>query len=176
MLPRPLRRGVFLGVPMKGFAPGLLDRLLGAHAQASSNGVVSRLSMEQLKDSVARDLEALLNTRLGVAPEMFDGYPECRQSVLSYGLIDFAGFCLSSTDHRAAICASLKAAIEQHEPRLREVSASLEMEQGSVNRLNFVINATLQVAELEEPVNFNAVLQPSSLHYSISKAARTVRA
>jgi type VI secretion system protein ImpF len=161
---------------MKGFAPGLLDRLLGERAQASSNGVVPRMSMEQLKDSVARDLEALLNTRLGVAPELFDGYPECRQSILSYGLIDFAGFCLSSTDDRAAICASLKAAIEQHEPRLREVSASLEMEQGSVNRLNFVINATLQVAELEEPVNFNAVLQPSSLHYSISKAARTVRA
>jgi type VI secretion system protein ImpF len=176
MLPRPLRRGVFLGVPMKGFAPNLLDRLLGDHAQSVSSGTVSRLSMEQLKDSVARDLEALLNTRIGVAPEMLDAYPECRKSIISYGLIDFAGFCLSSTDDRAAICASLKAAIEQHEPRLRAVSASLEMEQGSVNRLNFVINATLQVDALAEPVNFNAVLQPSSLHYSISKAARTVRA
>jgi type VI secretion system protein ImpF len=161
---------------MKGFAPGLLDRLLGDRAQASSTGIVSRMSMEQLKDSVARDLEALLNTRSGVPPEMLDGYPECRKSILSYGLIDFAGFCLSSTDDRAAICASLKAAIEQHEPRLREVSAALETEPGSVNRLNFVINATLQVNESEEPVNFNAVLQPSSLHYSISKAARTLRA
>lgn len=161
---------------MKGFAPGLLDRLLGEGALAAASGVVARMSMEQLKDSVARDLEALLNTRLGLAPEILDGYPECRKSIVSYGLIDFAGFCLSSTDDRAAICASLKAAIEQHEPRLREVNASLEMEQGSVNRLNFVINATLQVDALEEPVNFNAVLQPSSLHYSISKAARTVRA
>ena len=161
---------------MKGYPPGLLDRLLGERAQGAGNGTVSRLSMDQLKDSVARDLEALLNTRIGIAPELLDDFPECRKSIISYGLIDFAGFCLSSTDDRAAICASLKAAIEQHEPRLQEVSASLELEQGSVNRLNFVINAVLKVEASAEPVNFNAVLQPSSLHYSISKAARTVRA
>jgi type VI secretion system protein ImpF len=166
-------------VSAKGFAPGLLDRLFGDRPQAGAGGApstVTRLSMEQLKDSVARDLEALLNTRLGIAPDLLDDYPESRKSIISYGLIDFAGFCLSSTDDRAAICASLKAAIEQHEPRLKAVSASLEMEQGSVNRLNFVIHATLQVDKSAEPVNFNAVLQPSSLHYSISKAARTVRA
>ena len=166
-------------VSNKGFAPGLLERLFGERAQAASNGApatITRLSMEQLKDSVARDLEALLNTRLGIAPDLLDGYPESRKSIISYGLIDFAGFCLSSTDDRAAICASLKAAIEQHEPRLKEVSASLEMEPGSVNRLNFVINAILKVDQSSESVNFNAVLQPSSLHYSISKAARTVRA
>jgi type VI secretion system protein ImpF len=161
---------------MKGFAPGLLDRLFGEGAQGAASGVVSRLSMDQLKDSVARDLEALLNTRIGIDTELLDGFLECRQSIISYGLIDFAGFCLSSTDDRAAICTSLKAAIEQHEPRLRHVSASLELEQGSVNRLNFVINAVLQVEASAEPVNFNAVLQPSSLHYSISKAARPVRA
>jgi type VI secretion system protein ImpF len=161
---------------MKGFAPGLLDRLFGEPAHNTASGIVSRLSMDQLKDSVARDLEALLNTRIGIDPETLDGFPECRKSIISYGLIDFAGFCLSSTDDRAAICKSLKAAIEQHEPRLRAVSASLELEHGSVNRLNFVINAVLQVEASAEPVNFNAVLQPSSLHYSISKAARTVRA
>ena len=160
---------------MKGFTPGLLDRLMGERAQASSNGVVSRLSIEQLKDSVARDLEALLNTRVALPPELLDEYPECRDSIINYGLIDFAGFCLSSADDRAAICASLKAAIDRHEPRLANVSASLEMDEGSVNRLNFVINGTLNVHPAMEPVNFNAVLQPSSLHYSISKAARPLR-
>ena len=161
---------------MKGFTPGLLDRLLGEPNAPSSNGTVTRQSMDQLKDSVARDLEALLNTRSGVDPNLLLAFPECQKSIISYGLIDFAGFCLSSTDDRATICASLKKAIEQHEPRLRAVTASLELEQGSVNRLNFVINATLHVAESAEPVNFNAVLQPSSLQYSISKATRTVRA
>ena len=159
---------------MKGYAPSLLDRLMGE--RNPSGAAVTRLTMDQLKDSVARDLEALLNTRVGIAPDMLDGFPQCKKSIIGYGLIDFAGFCLSSTDDRNAICASLKAAIEQHEPRLRSVTASLEMDQGSVNRLNFVINATLQVEASAEPVNFNAVLQPSSLSYAISKATRTVRA
>jgi type VI secretion system protein ImpF len=147
---------------MTVFVPGLLDRLMGETASAP------RLGIEQLKDSLARELEALLNTRLGFPPGRFDACPEARSSILNYGLVDFAGFCLSSSDDRAAICASLKDAIERHEPRLKNVSASLEREAGNVNRLNFVIHATLQVADGLEPVDFNAVLQPSSLYYAIA--------
>jgi type VI secretion system protein ImpF len=161
---------------MNTFAPGLLDRLMGDGPHASAGGIVSRLSIEQLKDSVARDLEALLNTRAALSPEVLERYPECRDSIINYGLIDFAGFCLSSIDDRAAICASLKAAIERHERRLRNVSASLVMVEGSVNLLTFVIHATLEVHPTAEPVNFNAVLQPTTLHYSISKAPRAPRA
>ncbi|MDB5958804.1 MAG: type secretion system baseplate subunit TssE [Massilia sp.] len=166
-----------MALPTRGYMPTLLDRLCGDH----DTGAHMRMTIEQLKDSVARDLEALLNTRAGIdAPALAD-FECCRTSILAYGLIDFAGSCLSSIEDRAAICASLKRAIEQHEPRLREVSATLESEPGSVNRLNFCINASLQVAgsadcaDPAEAVNFNAVLQPSSLHYSISKA-RAVRA
>jgi type VI secretion system protein ImpF len=80
--------------------------------------------------------------------------------------------CLTSSEDRDAICASLKKAIETHEPRLTEVSASLEPEPGAVNRLNFVIAGKLLVNPSAEPVNFNAVLQPSSLRYAISKSQR----
>jgi type VI secretion system protein ImpF len=161
---------------MKGFAPGLLDRLMGDRSPASAGATVARLSIDQLKDRVARDLEALLNTRAAIPIDKFAEFPLARASIVNYGLADFAGYCLSSSEDRAAICASLKTAIETHEPRLSNISAALEMESGSVNRLNFVIHATLQVHPAAEPVNFNAVLQPSSLHYSISKAARPARA
>lgn len=159
---------------MKGTVPGLLDRLMDPRHHAVG-GVLPRMSAEQLKDSVARDLEALLNTRLALPAETFDRYPEAKKSVLNYGLIDFAGYCLSSSDERAAICASLVAAVVAHEPRLSGVTAALESEPGSVNRLNFVINGTLTLESGAEPVNFNAVLQPSSLHYAISRGARTTR-
>lgn len=158
---------------MKGFAPGLLDRLMGDRNQPAAGA--ARLTVEQLKDSVARDLEALLNTRLAMPDEAFDGFPEARHSILNYGLADFAGMCLTSAEDRAAVCASLKAAIETHEPRLSEVSATLEPDEGSVNRLHFVIHARLLLHPSSEPVNFNAVLQPSSLRYTISKAARPAR-
>lgn len=147
--------------------PGLLDRLMGQQAQPG------RASVEQLKDNVARDLEALLNARVGLPSDAFDAYPLARASILNYGLTDFAAFCLSSSEDRAAICACLKEAIERHEPRLKNVSSVLAPGQGGVNRLSFVINATLHAGPgaAVVPVNFNAVLQPSSLNYAISKAA-----
>jgi type VI secretion system protein ImpF len=157
---------------MTPVVPGQLDRRMGG-AQASP-GARPGPGLEQLKDCVARDLEALLNTRAGCPPPTFDDYPEARASILNYGLLDLAAFSLSSSEDRAAICASLKDAIERHEPRLRNVSATLEQD-GGVNRLSFVIHATLLLGGSAEAVNFNAVLQPSSLHYAISKAARPVR-
>ena len=155
---------------MKGFTPGLLDRLMADAGAASA-----ALGVEGLKDSVARDLEALLNTRIALDVARLDGYPAARASILHYGLIDFAGFCLTSSVDRAAVCASIEDAIATHEPRLKDVRAVLEPAAGDVNRLHFSIHARLAVDGLLEPVNFNAVLQPSSLHYEINRSARPLR-
>ena len=150
---------------MNGFTPGLFDRLLDQHGGAS-------LSLEQWKDAVARDLEDLLNTRCAQAEELLSAYPECSRSIINYGLVDFAGMCLSSSEDRARVCACLKAAIERHEPRLRNVRARLERETGSINRVSFAISATLAGLPMREAVSFDAVLQPSSLHYSINRSGR----
>jgi type VI secretion system protein ImpF len=157
---------------MQGFTPGLFDRLMDTPAHGASSGTVARLSIEDLKDSVARDLEALLNTRTVIAETLLKKFPECGRSILSYGLNDFAGLSLSSADDRGYICACLEKTIARHEPRLRNVRASLEVQEGSINRLNFAITALLVVHSAQEAVNFDAVLQPSSLHYTISKARR----
>ncbi|NGZ85432.1 type VI secretion system baseplate subunit TssE [Duganella aceris] len=150
---------------MNGFTPGLLDRLLGEHD-------VDGLTLEQFKDSVARDLEDLLNTRCALPASMLAAYPECARSIVNYGLIDFAGMCLSSSEDRARICAALKAAIDRHEPRLRNVQARLEREPGAINRVRFAISATLAGMPYSEAVSFDAVLQPSSQHYSINRSGR----
>lgn len=158
---------------MNGFSPGLFDRLMPAKGQAASSGTVLRLSLEDLKDSVARDLEALLNTRTVIPETLLGRYPECAKSIITYGLNDFAGLSLSSADDRSLICTCLETAIGRHEPRLLNVKATLALREGSVNRLNFAIAAMLVLNEAQEAVNFDAVLQPSSLHYTISKARRT---
>lgn len=145
------------------FSSGLLDRLMD-----EGGGAAPALSLAQLKDSVARDLEALLNTRVALPDGLLDGYPESACSVLNYGLIDFAGMCLSSSIDRARICASLKAAIERHEPRLHSVSARLQAQAGSINRVDFVIAALLDASPAGEPVRFDAVLQPSTQRYLIA--------
>ena len=157
---------------MKGFSPGLFDRLMDTPVHGASAATVTRLSIEELKDTVARDLEALLNTRSVFSEDVLKKFPECARSILTYGLNDFAGLSLSSPDDRAHICAGLEKAIARHEPRLRNVRASLELREGQINRLNFAITALMVVNAEQEPVNFDAVLQPSSLHYTISKARR----
>jgi type VI secretion system protein ImpF len=161
---------------MTGFTPGLFDRLMGVPVSGATKGIVVRVNLEEMKDAVARDLEALLNTRTVIPEGLLKRYPECARSIVTYGLNDFAGRSLSSTDDRAYICMCLEKAIARHEPRLRNVKASLEVREDSTNRLNFAITALMVVSSSQEPVNFDAVLQPSSLHYTISKARRVASA
>jgi len=161
---------------MKGFTPGLIDRLLGTPMRGPGGPGMARMSAEDLKDAVARDLEALLNTRSTIPEGVLKGYPECSRSIVTYGLNDFAERSLSSPSDRAYICACLEKVIAQHEPRLRNVKALLEMREDSVNRLRFSITALLVANTSQEPVNFDAVLQPSTLQYSISKPGRAASA
>lgn len=158
---------------MKGFAPSLFDRLMNDSAKSAANPVISRLSIEELKDTVARDLEAMLNTRAVIPEDLLKNFPECGKSIVAYGLNDFAGMSLASIDDRNAICRSLEGAIARHEPRLRNVRATLEIREGAINRLNFAISALLVVNAAREAVSFDAVLQPSTLQYSISKTRPT---
>lgn len=161
---------------MQGYIPGLFDRLMDVPVHGASSATVTRLSIDELKETVARDLESLLNTRIGPTDVLLSGFPECRHSLATYGLQDFAGRSLSSFDDRAHICALLEQAIARHEPRLRNVRASLELREGSINCLNFAITALLVVDAAQEPVNFDAVLQPTSQQYTISKSRRAAPA
>ena len=162
----------FLRLIMQDFSPALLDKLFVEsrhNDKLSAHGLI-RLSLDELKDSVARDLEALLNTRKIISENYLKRYPECAKSIISYGLTDIASLSLASTDDRAFICRSLEQAIDRHEPRLKNVRASIDIENTAINRLNFAISALLVVNPVSEPVSFDAVLKTSSLHYSIKKA------
>ena len=156
----------------KGFEPGVWDRLMGASEAAVIRRPSQPMTLEQLKVSVARDLEALLNTRIAIPEDQLSMYPRCRASVLNYGVRDFAGMCLTSSEDRKIICDYLKVAIQCHEPRLGNVRAKVSVEPGVMNRLDFVIFGTLAVPGTAGRVEFNATLQPSTLHYSISPSSR----
>lgn len=158
---------------MKGYSLTLFDKLLGDSVPKNNRGTIHKLSLEQVKDAVAFDLEAMLNTRAVISEETLLSYPECNKSMISYGLSDFAGLSLASIDDRSYICRALERTITRHEPRLRNVRATLEIEQNAINKLNFAISALLVIHESKEPVSFDAVLQPSSLQYSINSSKRT---
>lgn len=123
-----------------GFEPSLFDKLFGDLPNSAAR---RRLSLQQLIDGVARDLEALLNTRVIVDDTMLTDFPTVGRSVIGFGLADFAALNLASVHDRRRICTAIEAAINAYEPRLKEVRVELEQGLKTVNALLFSIHAML---------------------------------
>ena len=157
---------------MQRFIPPLLDRLIDAAPQSPSEPLRPAMSIEQLKDAVARDVESLLNARRGSSHESLDGYRHARQSVAAFGLDDFVAMSMSSAVDRAAICRSIERAITDHEPRLRNARVALERRDADTQKLRFTIHAMLIAHPLQEPVNFDAVLQTTTQNYAVQTGRR----
>jgi type VI secretion system protein ImpF len=155
---------------MKRFEPSFLDKLFDEEPHAPAAAALRHLSLEELKSTVARDVESLLNTRIGFTQAHLAALPECQLSVLTYGLNDFAGMSLASHADRLFICQSIQQAIARHEPRLQQVSVRLELNKQSMGALNFAIAAVLVVHPAKEPVSFDALLLPSTLQYSVTRS------
>lgn len=149
---------------MRIYPPSLFDRLFG---NAASLPVIRLLDLDELKESVARDLEILLNTRR--VPDFDDESVSepLRRSVLGFGLVDFSSMSLSSVHDRLSICTGLKRAIEVHEPRLKDVDVTLDAGRREHKQLAFSIKARLETRPVSELVSFDAFLQPATLQYSV---------
>ncbi|MEN3069618.1 type VI secretion system baseplate subunit TssE [Uliginosibacterium sediminicola] len=156
---------------MAGFLPTLFERLFddAPHREAEADPL-RRWSVEELKDSVIRDLESLLNNRTALTTAALAVYPQSRRSLISYGMEDFVGLSLANPGDRALICRTLEEAIAIHEPRLRDVLVHLEADRSSIGCLQFSISAVLYVAPANEPVSFDALLHPNTQQYSIARA------
>ncbi len=156
----------FFAASMKGFEPSLFDKLFDA---GHGGPALRRLSVEELKETVARDIESLLNTRMVFTEEQLRRYSQCQRSILTYGLSDFSGRSLASHYDREFICRALEQSIARHEPRLTNVKVLLQIDARATSVLYFAITAMLDVGPAHEPVTFDATLQPSTLQYSVSK-------
>lgn len=153
---------------VQGFTRGLFDRLDDNGEPASGNKRAARMrAVEEAMLSITRDLQALLNTRSALSPASLKPFQEVSRSIVNYGLIDFAGMCMSSDTDQHEICKAVRLAIERHEPRLHKVAVTLLPRQGAINRVDFVITARLKSAPQAEPMSFNAVFRPSLQQYSI---------
>lgn len=155
---------------MNGFEPSFLEKLFDDEPRSPSENMFKRFSLDRFKESVAIDLEALLNSRAPMDDSLLEGLRECKRSLVTYGLKDFSGRSLASSYDRAYICRSLEEAIAAHEPRLRDVEVALQVDPRSMGGLHFLIKATLMVHPSSEPISFDAMLQPSTLQYSVSRS------
>ena len=102
--------------------PSLLDRLLDDAPDRVADDAAP--TVQDVRASVRRDLENLLNTRMirqdGTAP-----HEELAQSIITYGLPDFSAIQLGVTEHKENLRRAVQTTIERFEPRLRRVSVEL---------------------------------------------------
>lgn len=160
---------------MAGFLPTLFERLCDdTPSRKNDAGYQRRWSTDELRESVARDLESLLNSRIALYAENLDSFPESQKSILSYGMTDFVGMSLANPSDRDDICRALEQAIAYHEPRLHSVKVSLETNRTTVGCLRFGIKAVLHVNPTSEPVSFDALLQPNTLQYAVASGRTAI--
>ena len=156
--------------------PSVWDRLLQTDDKRTPDRYAQSQHFDQLRAAIARDLEGLLNTRVAWPDDMFKGFTDAENSVLTYGLRDFAGMCLTSSEDRAVICACVTAVIARFEPRLLEVAVDVFGIETATNRLDFVIAGAIRGHDGAGRVEFSAMLTPSTLQYSVSQTTRRIQA
>src|SRR4051812_5427916 len=105
--------------------PSVLDRLLDDDPGTTRDPPRSRTQvMRELKLSVRRDLEDLLNTRRRSLP-LPAGLPELEDSLAAYGVPDVAGTQFGTPEGRERYREIVEAVIRRWEPRFKSVRVVL---------------------------------------------------
>ena len=143
--------------------PSLLDKLLDdAPKTPVDRSDAMIFDLARYKQSVARDLEALLNSRCPDIDGTIEGSTHARTSMLNFGIIDLSSLSLLNPDDRALLRDKIRLTIERHEPRLARVRVSLDAPQGTERMLRLRVDAVLKVHQGRPPISFDAMLQLSS--------------
>ena len=141
----------------------IFDRLTDENPRQSRELPVTEWEqMAALKNSVARDLGTLLNTRISLAdiPEEFE---QVRESVAAYGVEDYT----RSPVEKDGIRRSIERAVRAFEPRLTRVQ--VELLSVSALELRFRIVASLKADLGNEPVVFDAALPKETRHFKVKE-------
>ncbi|QWT45150.1 type VI secretion system baseplate subunit TssE [Azospira inquinata] len=148
--------------------PSFLDRLLDDSPKDSEERADSfYLDLRRYRQIVARDLEALLNTRRSDPDEKVMDYDEASRTMLAYGVMDLNSLCLQDPDDRSRLQEDLLRSIERFEPRLKRVRVSLDLANGNERSLRFRVAAVLAPYPNRPTVTFDATLQLASNAYRV---------
>ncbi len=150
--------------------PSVFDRLLDSEPGVSTEPPPRRsVRLAELKDSVRRDLEWLLNTKRAPLPAAGET-AHLRASLLHYGLPDFTHASLNRSEDRRTLQRVVEAAIRQFEPRLRDVEVTLVEGREHERGIRFRIDAALDVDPTPEAVTFDSTLDLTSKAFVLEPA------
>ena len=157
--------------PDQPLIPSVLDRLLDDEPGLSRETTKTRTQvLRELKQSIRRDLENLLNTRRycqTLPPEL----AELETSLADYGLPDISGAELGLASQRERFRQTLENVIRRFEPRFVTVAVDMHDNVESLDRtLRFRIDAMLRAEPAPEPIAFDSAMQPATGTFQIKGA------
>jgi type VI secretion system protein ImpF len=144
----------------KKLRPSVLDRLFDNDPQNQvEHDPGHHQLLKQLRDSVRRDLENLLNTRFYIL-DPSDDYQELDVSLLNYGLPDLATVNIIDVEKRNQFTRKLEETLRMFEPRFKSVKISfLDNSDNNDRTLRFRIDAVIYADPLPEVVVFDSILE-----------------
>lgn len=154
----------------KKLRPSVLDRLLDDEPESKHDiDHDQHYKIRQLRKSVRRDLENLMNARYRVM-EPGEEYNELDNSLLNYGLPDLATINIIDLEKRKEFTDHMEKILHEFEPRFKDINVSyLENSEETDRTLRFRIDATLYADPNPEVVIFDSVLEPVTRSISIEE-------
>ena len=157
--------------PNQPLVPSLLDRLLDFDPSKKKEDAPNPSQrIKQLRASVRRDLEDLLNTRVPMI-ECPPDLPELKCSVLNYGIPDLGAMRMGSSDQKELIRKSIEDAIRTFETRFQHVDVVV-VKSETEGTLRFRIEGTLYAEPAPEPVEFESQCVAPLGEFRVGEARR----
>lgn len=141
--------------PIAGARALLFDRLVDLHPEEKEERPLRILNRDQMRASVRRELERLLNTRCSLP---LHGLGEAERSVVNYGIPDFSSLSAQNADDHALIASIVSKTISTFEPRLRHVRVEVRPIENEEGALWLSIEGVMATDLFNEPVSFPVLL------------------
>ena len=151
--------------------PSILDRLVDDEPDGGQEAPRNRFqNLRDLKASVLRDLQNLLNTRCH-HESWPPGIDQLETSVVNYGLPDLSGENFSDTKRRDSFAQLMERVIRRFEPRFLEVKVTFIASPDRTDRtVRFRIDAKLKADPVPEQMIFDSAVEPSTGTFEVAGA------
>lgn len=117
------------------------------------------LSLSALEDSIATELDRLLNTRCAASLEQLTSRT---RGVLDYGLPDYSALHTADLAQRRLLAELVRDTVVAFEPRLRAVQVEVELMPNSRHALEVRVSGHVLAADRLEPVSFHVSVKETA--------------
>lgn len=154
----------------KKLRPSVLDRLFDEDpTQLTEPRVDNHQYLRQMRNSIRRDLELLLNTRFHLLQPDSE-LLEVDKSIFNYGLPDLATVNIIDVARRKQFIKQLENTLKTYEPRFKSVKASfIENDQHTDRTLRFRLDTVIYADPVPEVVVYDSTLDSVTRSVSIKE-------